>query len=74
MSKARTKVQVSLFHITKPEHWNIDYWTSFCRTTRNGQNVVLTNSHESKEKLKTLASEELAAIGQYAIFVEESAR
>lgn len=67
-----TIVQVSLFHITKPEAWRIDYWSSFCRTVRRGQKVVLTNSHESKEALKRIAADELALLGQVASFVEEA--
>lgn len=67
-----TQVQVSLFHITLPRAYQIDYWTSYCRTIRRGQKVTLTNSHESKEALKRLAANELKELGQIAIFEEKS--
>jgi hypothetical protein len=66
------RVPVSLFNITKPREWNINYWTSWCKTIRHGQNVVLTNSHESKERVKQMAADELRALGQVAVFTEES--
>jgi hypothetical protein len=66
------RVPVSLFNITKPDEWNINYWTSWCKTIRRGQKVVLTNSHESKERVKQMAANELRALGQVAVFTEES--
>lgn len=63
-------VHVTLHHITLPEHWKIDYWTSYCRTVRDGRKVVLTESDKSKEKLKEKVIAELSSLGQVPIFEE----
>lgn len=63
-------VRVTLHHITLPEHWNLDYWTSYCRTVRDGKKAVLTESDKSKEKLKEKVIAELAALGQVPAFEE----
>lgn len=63
-------VRVTLHHITLPEHWNLDYWTSMCRTVRDGRKVVLTESDKSKEKLKEKVIAELEDIGQAPHFEE----
>lgn len=63
-------VRVALYHITEPAEWKIDYWTSYCRTVRAGQEVTLTNSDEDKEKLKEKVIEELARYEQAPVFEE----
>lgn len=63
-------VRVTLHHITLPEQWNLDYWTSYCRTVRDGRKAVLTESDVSKEKLKAKVTNELAALGQIPTFEE----
>jgi len=63
-------VRVKLYHITRPEEWNLDYWTSMCYTARRGQNVLLTESDDDKEKLKGKVTDELAALGQVPAFEE----
>lgn len=63
-------VRVTLHRITLPEHWKIDYWTSYCRTMRDGRKAVLTESDKSREKLKEKVTAELAALGQVPAFEE----
>lgn len=63
-------VRVSLYHIALPTEWEIDYWTSYCRTVRAGQEVVLTNSDVSQEALKRKVAEELSPFEQNPIFEE----
>jgi hypothetical protein len=61
---------VTLHLITRPEAWNLYYWTSYCRTVRDGRPIVLTDSDNSKEKLKAKVARELALLGQTPNFIE----
>lgn len=70
MNVSPEAVRVALYHITIPAEWNLDYWTSYCPIIRSGRKLSLTNSDNSKDKLKEKVAIELAALNQVPIFEE----